>query len=42
MLRLVYKYNNEDKRELSFEEWILYIIKENEDKLPWNKRQYLK
>lgn len=37
MVRLVYKYKNEDIRELTFEDWILYIIKENKDKLPWNK-----
>ncbi len=37
--RLVYKYKDEDKRELSFEEWIVYIIRENKHKLPWNKKQ---
>ena len=35
--QLVYKYKNEDKRELSFEDWIVYIIKQevNQKRLPW-------
>ena len=38
--RLVHKYKNEDKRELSFEEWIVYIIKQkvNQRALPWNRK----
>ena len=37
--RLVYKYKNEDKRELCFEYWIVHIIKQevNQRVLPWNK-----
>lgn len=35
--RLVHKFKNEDKRELSFEDWIVYIIKQNEHKLSWNR-----
>ena len=38
--RLVHKYKNEDKRELSFEDWIVYIIKQevNQRTLPWNRK----
>lgn len=28
----------QDLRTITFEDWILYIIRENKDKLPWNKR----
>ena len=37
--QLVYKYKDEDKRELSFEDWIVYIIKQevNQKRLPWNR-----
>ena len=38
--RLVHTFKNEDKRELSFEEWIVYIIKQkvNQRALPWNRK----
>ena len=32
----------QDLRTMTFEDWIVYIIRENKDKLPWNKKQYLK
>jgi|TARA_Y100000310_G_scaffold272511_1_gene287520 hypothetical protein len=35
---LVHTFKNEDKRELSFEDWIVYIIKQNKHKLPWNRK----
>ena len=28
----------EDLRTITFEDWIIYIIRENQDKLPWNKK----
>ena len=42
--RLVYQYKNEDKRELSFEDWIVHIIKQkvNQRALPWNRKLQLK
>ena len=41
---LVYKYKNEDKRELSFEDWIVHTIKQkvNQRALPWNRKLQLK
>ena len=38
--RLVHIFKNEDKRELSFEDWIVYIIKQeiNQRALPWNRK----
>ena len=38
--RLVHTFKNEDKRELSFEEWIVYIIRQevNQRTLPWNRK----
>ena len=27
-----------DLRTITFEDWIIYIIRENKDKLPWNKK----
>ena len=28
----------QDIRTITFEDWILMIIRENKDKLPWNKK----
>ena len=28
----------QDIRTITFEDWIVYIIRENKDKLPWNKK----
>ena len=28
----------QDIRTMTIEDWIIYIIKENKDKLPWNKK----
>ena len=28
----------QDLRTITFEDWIIYIIRENQDKLPWNKK----
>ena len=28
----------QDYRTMTFEDWIVYIIRENQDKLPWNKK----
>jgi len=28
----------QDLRTMTFEDWIVYIIRENKDKLPWNKK----
>ena len=36
--RLVYKYKNEEKRDITFEDWIVYIIEQNGHKLPWNRK----
>ena len=32
----------QDLRTITFEDWMIYIIRENKNKLPWNKKQYLK
>ena len=28
----------QDLRTVTFEDWMIYIIRENKDKLPWNKK----
>ena len=40
--RTVYKFKDIDKRELSFEDWIVYIIRENKHRLPWFRNKTIK